>query len=256
MSVLIAGDIHGEYDALHRQISPKDTLILLGDYLDFIDYDNLSGMIAEFVPREVIERVLGLIAGEQLDQAKREMESAAFSMGDLFDKLQESAHLRYERLFAGIPCETYLIYGNVDFPKILKEHLRPNTNLIEASALTLQGKRCGFVSGIPSMKYSFGMPGEFSREEYRKRLYGIGSVDHLFVHPPPAIPDLSFDTDAGRDEEGSEDLLAYIKAYFPKTVYFGHVHKPRKTEMEFEEKTQLINAGYFRKTCKLLTLEL
>ena len=254
MALKIASDIHGAYDELHEQLACEDTLILLGDYLDLIDYEDLSGMIAEFIPQKTIRAILDLISSGDLEQAKTHMNAAAISQGNLFEKIEELSHDRYEHFFSGIPCTTYLIWGNVDFPHVLKQHLKPNTNLITGAVLEIQGRRCGFVSGSPPMRYSFGMPGEMSREAFRKAQYGLGPVDHLFVHPPPAIEDLAFDVQAGRDEEGSLDLLTFIEAYQPKTVHFGHVHEPRATTLTHNEKTLMINAGHFRRTNTLIEL--
>lgn len=252
MTIKIAADIHGAFTELHQLLSPSDTLILLGDFLNVLDYDDLSGMISEFVSVDVIKRVLDLIESENLDEAKVLMAKYSLGQKDLFGKLAKLASEYYEMFFSGLPCETFLIWGNVDFPRILKNHLKPNTHLIENGIVDIGGRKCGFVTGSPQMRFSFGMPGEFTREEYRKRLYGLGAVDYLFVHPPPAIPDLAFDTLAQRDEEGSVDLLSYIDAYFPKTVHFGHVHNPRVSQMTYKEKTECFNVGFFRKTKTLV----
>lgn len=252
MTIKIAADIHGAYDELHQLLSPSDTLFLLGDFLNVLDYDDYSGMISEFIAIDVIKQVLELIEARQLDEAKVLMAKYSLGQSDLFGKLAKLAGDHYEALFSGLPCETFLIWGNVDFPGVLKKHLKPNTHLIENSVVDIGGRKCGFVTGSPHMRYSFGMPGELTREEYRNRLYGLGPVDHLFVHPPPAITDLAYDEAANRDEEGSVDLLTYIDAYFPKTVYFGHVHRPRVSNMMYKNKTELINVGFFRQTHKLI----
>lgn len=246
MTLKIAGDIHGAFKALHEGLDPSDQLILLGDFLDFLDYDDLSGMISEFVPKPVIKNVLALIAAEKLEEAKKEMTEAVMSVDDLFGKIEEMAHIHYEQLFSGLPCETHLIWGNVDLPHVLKQHLKPNTHLMESGVVTLDGRQCGFVSGVAPMRYSFGMPGELPRDVYRKRLYDLGPVDHLFVHPPPAIEDLAYDMEANRSEVGNEDILAYIDAFAPKTVHFGHIHNPRASTVEHND-TRLINVGFFKR---------
>jgi Icc-related predicted phosphoesterase len=104
------------------------------------------------------------------------------------------------------------------------------------------------------MTYSFGMPGEVSPEEYRRRLERIDYVDHLFVHSPPSIRELSYDTAAGRDEGGSDVLLEYIQKHQPRTVYFGHVHSPIEKEMTIG-RTRIINAGCFRDEKRISILE-
>ena len=254
MTIKIASDIHGSFAELHAQLEPTDTLILLGDYIDLIDYNDLSGMISEFVPKPIIRKILDLIAEGKLVEAKTEMDSVSMNKSQLFRNIEKLSHERYETLFSGLPCQTYLIWGNVDFPEILKEHLKANTHLVIDSVLSIDDRTCGLVSGSPPMRYSFGMPGELTREQFRNRLYSIGPVDHLFVHPPPSIQDLTYDVSAQRDEEGSEDLLAYIEAYEPRTVHFGHVHEPRVLSMMYNEKTELVNVGHFHQTKTLLEM--
>jgi len=107
------------------------------------------------------------------------------------------------------------------------------------------GRKLGFVSGHPKMTYSFGMPGEVKPEEFQKRLAALGPVDHLFVHPPPAMEDLAWDTAAFRNEGGSEALVDYVREHQPATVHFGHVHKPRKREA-YIGRTRMMNVGCFR----------
>jgi len=255
MTLKIAADIHGAFDQLFDLLAPEDTLILLGDYLNVIDYDDLSGMIAEFVPKEVIKNVLDLISLQKLNEAKKLMADYSFEQEELFKTLTRMSHQQYEKLFAGLHCQVYLIWGNVDFPDVLKKHLKPNTHLVENSVIEIDKKRCGLVSGSPQMRYSFGMPGELTREEYRKQLYSLDPVDHLFVHAPPAIRDLTFDVLANRDEEGSIDLLSYIDAYKPKTVHFGHVHNPIKSFLRYNDAADLINVGHFRQTNKIVELD-
>ncbi len=256
MRIKIASDIHGAYDDLVALLDPEDLCFLLGDYINIIDYSDRSGLLAEFVDRETIERVIELTARNELAEAKKVMVKTAAGIEDLFGKIAARTDECYRDLFAKIPCEVYLINGNVDFPPQLRANLRPHLHYIEEThVLDLNGARIGFVNGSPKMNYSFGMPGEIQPEEFERRLVALGPVEHLFVHCPPAIEDLCFDRLANRDEGGSEALLRYVETHAPKTVHFGHVHEPRRREMDYD-RTRFINCGPFRDEKRLTILEL
>jgi Icc-related predicted phosphoesterase len=61
------------------------------------------------------------------------------------------------------------------------------------------------------------------------------------------VPELCFDTLAGKSERGSEDILRYIKDVQPRRAYFGHVHQPFVSSM-YIGRTWCVNVGYFRGT--------
>lgn len=255
MRIKIASDIHGAYDALARAVSPEDTLFLLGDYINVIDYKDMSGVMAEFVDEAAIRAVVDLIASDRAAEAKALMKQTAMSIEGFFDKLGVRVNECYRDLFAKLPCRTILINGNVDFPIWLTPHLREHTHYVrEFETFDMDGRRVGFINGHPSMNYSFGMPGEIDPAEFARRLDAIGPVDHLFVHCPPAIEELSYDTLARRDEGGNPDLLRYAETHRPRTVHFGHVHVPRMRALTVGE-TQFINVGPFRDEQTVTVLE-
>jgi len=90
-----------------------------------------------------------------------------------------------------------------------------------------------------------GLPGEMNIEEYDRRVRDLGPVEVLCTHYPPAVPALTFDTCADRDEAGSASLLEYIEEHSPTYHYFGHVHHPRVTSERLGS-TCLVNVGFFR----------
>ncbi|MBZ0271186.1 metallophosphoesterase [bacterium] len=246
MRVKLASDIHGAYDALAEALEPGDTAFLLGDFINVIDYKDQSGILAEIVPREIIRASVKLIGEQKLDEARALMSKTSKSIDNFFARVAELADKYYDELFSKLPCEAYIIHGNVDFPPLLAGRLRARQHYIaEQQAFDFDGRRCGFVSGHPKMTYSFGMPGEVTEDEFARRLALLGPVDHLFVHSPPAVRELSFDTAAGRDEGGSPSLLQYIVEHQPRTVHFGHVHVPIAKSLTIGE-TSCVNLGCFR----------
>ncbi|MCZ7584522.1 MAG: hypothetical protein M5R36_14895 [Deltaproteobacteria bacterium] len=186
--LLLASDIHGANDDLVAALQGAEQAVLLGDFINIIDYNDLSGILAEFVDRETIVETLQLIREKRVGEAKARMVQAAGSVDDLPGKVGERASECYRDLFSRLPCPCLVIHGNVDFPKQLKAHLNDRTRYIErVHAFDAGGARVGIVCGSPSMNFSFGMPGEVTPEEYGARLAELGPVDHLLVHCPPAL---------------------------------------------------------------------
>ncbi len=255
MKIKLLADIHGEVDALREVIEPGDTAVLLGDLLNWVDFNSLEGMLSEVLEKQEIAQLLGEI--EQGNIKKAKIMAAAFlkNVGVHHEKLRGIARSAYEELFSAIPCRAYVIYGNTDYPDILKECLPSNIELIETGCMEIGGARFGFVSGVPPYRWGVGLPGEIDAETYRKRIDNLEPVDILCTHFPPAYPELTFDVKAKRSEEGSSALTEYIEKVKPDYAFFGHVHQPREKSKQVG-RSKLINTGYFRKEKKAFVLEL
>lgn len=243
MALKIAADIHGHFDELLDQLDDDDTLILCGDYVQFIDYETLDGILAELVSKQVISRILELIQSDQKDLARKEMGQVFMTYPNLREQIGELMKRDYQRLFSGINCQTYLISGNCDHPDLVRRYLKPNQKYIEAQRIEIDGLSFGLVSGMPPTPYTFGLPGEITESEFARRLHALDHVDVLLTHAPPALTDLTYDVVADRDEVGSSAVLEYIERFKPKSHYFGHVHKPRASTMTHQE-TKLRNISF------------
>jgi Icc-related predicted phosphoesterase len=117
--------------------------------------------------------------------------------------------------------------------------------LVDGDVAVLEGERFGFVGGaLPTPLH---VAGEITEDEMRAKVEALGEVDVLCSHIPPAVPELCYDTLAGKSEKGSVDLLRYIEDVQPRKAYFGHVHQPLLSSLHIG-RTQCINVGYFRAT--------
>ena len=254
MQIKIASDIHGAYDELAKALNPDDTAILLGDFINIIDYEDLSGILAEFIDKKDIQKTVDLIQSGDIPAARKFMAETTQSIENLFAMVSKRVEDCYRDLFSKLKSRAYIIHGNVDYPVYIPKYAGEKvTYIAERQSFEMGGRKLGFVSGHPKMTYSFGMPGEVTNEEFEKRLSELGYVDHLFVHSPPAIEELAFDTAAVRNEGGSQALLDYVNEFRPRTVHFGHVHKPRTSAMTVGD-TRMINVGCFRDERKLTIL--
>lgn len=245
MPVKIISDIHGEFGSLESELNHGDTAILLGDYLNLIDFDTHEGILSEVFSKEVVAAVMAVLATEE----GRKMSKAVRGMVQLPDgqqgKLTSLMREGYKEFFKAIPCRCLMLYGNTDDPVLLEELKGDNIELLKAASFELGGQVFGFVSGVPTGKRTVGLPGEIPEDDFNELVDSLGRVDVLCTHFPPAVPDLTWDVTADRDEYGSEKLLSYIEEYEPRIHYFGHVHNPRSGEMEYGP-TKLINAGFFK----------
>ena len=154
----------------------------------------------------------------------------------------------YREFFQSIPCRSFMLFGNTDDPQVMRETSGDRVEIIESGVVEIEGVRFGMVSGSPEGPWTVGLPGEMKPDKYEGLVNSLGPVNVLCTHYPPAVPELTWDRLANRDEVGSEALLSFIDRYSPLVHYFGHVHNPRSWEAQ-RGSTRLVNAGFFKEHC-------
>lgn len=245
MAIKIVSDIHGAYDELAGQLSPDDLLIMLGDYAQLVDFQTLDGVLTQAFTRDEVKQVLDWLDAGEKAKARRFLARFAQPEGDRFPEVSRLVAADYRRMCAQIPCKAYLLYGNTDYPGLLKGALKDGLQLVEAGVVEVDGVKIGLVSGAPPMTWTFDLPGVVTEEVYRERVASLGKVDILCSHVPPRLPELSYDVVARRDELGSRHLLDYIRDVQPAWAYFGHVHHPQQSFLRVG-RTKVRNVGCFR----------
>jgi Icc-related predicted phosphoesterase len=248
VALYLVSDLHGAPDTLGRAVPDGATLVLLGDLINFIDYISMTGILTEVFPREAVEKVVTLRTAGRIEEARAVMRARAEGREhEVRTAIESRVVEQYEKVFTALPDPTYLILGNVDNPAIVDRLARrtPAVRCVDGSTVVLEEERFGFVGGaLPS---PLGVAGEITPEEMRRKIEAIGAVDVVCSHIPPAVPELCYDTRAGRPERGSDDLLEYLRDVQPRRAYFGHVHQPLVSAMHIG-RTLCINVGYFRAT--------
>jgi len=115
VAVKVVSDLHSGVDALAREVDPDDTLLLLGDLINIIDYGAMDGILVEVYGPEAVAEVVGLRAQRRFDEARvvmqRRREGREEEIAQHFQSLIREA---YRRVAAVLPPRTYLILGNVD----------------------------------------------------------------------------------------------------------------------------------------------
>jgi Icc-related predicted phosphoesterase len=244
----VVSDLHGAQDALRKAVPEGSNLLLLGDLINFLDYTTMTGILCEVFSPEPVKRVAELRAEGRLEEARKLIQERSAGREDEVRRLIGQKVLeQYEAVFEAMPDPTYLILGNVDRPELAASFAakHPNVHLVDGQVLELEGERFGFAGGALPTELNVG--GEITPEEMRAKLEGLGEVDVLCTHIPPAVPELCYDTLARHAEKGSDDILDYINDTSPRVHYFGHVHQPLVSSL-YVGRTLCVNVGYFRAT--------
>ncbi len=155
----------------------------------------------------------------------------------------------YDEILAALDgAESYVTFGNVDRPQLMRDGLPPGNRFVDGEVVVIEGLRVGFAGGGI---VSIGTPGEVAEEEMTAKLDQLGEIDLLCTHIPPAVPALQRDVIGGRDK-GSEAILEFVRRRQPPFHYFGDVHQPQATTWRMGA-TLCRNVGYFRATGRAWT---
>lgn len=252
MAIKVVSDLHGAAQALAAEVRPDDTLLLLGDLINVIDYTTRDGILVDIFGVDAVLEVIGLRAQRRFEEARsvmalrrkgREAEIAAL--------FQQAFRKAYRSVYGVLPHRTYLILGNVDSPPVAEELLPDNVEMVDGRVIELEGMRIGFVGG--GLPTPLNIQGEVPEEEFNAKLEALGPVDIICSHVPPDLPELTFDVIANRHERGSVHLAEYIREHQPQRAFFGHIHQPLCSSTHLG-RTHLLNTGYFRHTHRAITL--
>jgi Icc-related predicted phosphoesterase len=252
--VLLISDVHGAFDAMARVAATGETLLVLGDLVNLMDYRTGEGITAdllgiEFARRAARARATGDYAGMRALWTE--------AVGDEW----ESFRARFEQSLldqyvatrqALTGANAYVTFGNVDRPRMLVEHLPEGVRFVDGEVVEIEGARIGFVGGGVSTPLA--AEGEVSDEDMRAKLERIGPVDVLCSHLPPAVAPLHTDVITGRLERASQPILDYLLEVRPRFHFFGDVHQPQATRWQVGS-TLCRNVGYFRATERAVRFE-
>jgi Icc-related predicted phosphoesterase len=253
--IKVIADVHGDLDTVLEEASTCDVLLLLGDLINVIDYENAGGILAEVYGSDAVRMWSALRAEGKFDESRAVLAQAAGDRdaqelrGLFFTKIDEQTKAFCER----VPSNVVVTFGNVDVPDLLRKYLPDDVRFMDGDVMTIDGVRFGFIGGgLPKV----GIPGEVKLEAYAEKVGALGPVEVLCAHVPPAHEDLTYDVVADTYEPGSDALLGYLAEHTPRAMYFGHVHQPRLQETVIGS-TRVVNVGaYYRSTGKAWEHEL
>lgn len=241
----IISDLHGASWHLAEAGRGCDALLVLGDLINVLDYHTMDGILVEIFGRDSVAEAAGLRQRGMYEEARSVMRRRQLDETEVRMRFVEMAQKEYEQVFDALPDNSFVTYGNVDIPDMLRSLVRPGVRFVDGEVLEMDGERIGVVGG--GMRTPLRIPGEVDEDEYDRKLEGLGPVDVICTHQPPRIPWLVYDVLGKRFEPGSTGLIGYIQRHQPRRSYFGHVHQPLVNRMTIG-RTELINVGHFRAT--------
>lgn len=243
--MLIVADVHGAAGALRRVASMGETLLVLGDLINYIDYRSNEGIVADISGKDLVDEFVRLRAEEGHAAASDFWHHHwAGREDEMREQYRAAAERSYRDVCAALAgCDAYVTYGNVDRPDMLREHLPEGARFVDGEVVEIEGIRIGFAGGGLAR---IGTPGEITERDMESKLARLGPVDVLATHVAPAVPALACDV-IGGNEKGSVAVLDYLETHEPPFHYFGDIHQPQATRWRIGP-TRCINVGYFRAT--------
>ncbi|MDH4306206.1 MAG: metallophosphoesterase [Acidimicrobiia bacterium] len=245
--MILISDVHGAFEAMRRVAASGETLLVLGDFVNLMDYRTGEGITADllgidFARKAARARAAGDYRGMRSMWAERVGDRWEDFRQD-FDAALLAQYAATREALAG--STAYVTYGNVDRPRMLRDHLPDGVVFVDGDVVEIEGLRVGFVGG--GISTPLGAEGEVSDEEMAAKLEGLGAVDVLCSHLPPAVEPLHRDVITGRLERASVPILEFLLRTRPRYHFFGDVHQPQATTWMVGT-TMCRNVGYFRAT--------
>jgi Icc-related predicted phosphoesterase len=254
MQVHVVSDVHGNAEALRRAGDGADALFVLGDLVDFVDYhDPTRGIIGRALGPQVSAEFGRLRASGGPGELVAYITAQWARLPDATAVVEEAVREQYTELFAAMTAPTWAVPGNVDVAALWPEFARPGLSLPDGKVDDVGGLRVGFVGGAPlppgraPRRGGPWSPYVLRAEDFAATVHGLGPVDLLCSHVPPAVPELAYDVVARRAEASSPALLEVVRRDGPRAALFGHVHQPLAARARVG-RTECVNVGYFRST--------
>ncbi len=245
--MLLVSDIHGRFDALAEVASRGEPLLVLGDLINLVDYRTGEGIFAQVLGIDFARRIAASRGGSRFEEMRSLWAEEVGDRREWFRaELTEAVREQYRTMAEALAgSESYVTYGNVDRPELLRESLPARSRFVDGEVVVIEGWRVGFAGGglTTPMKAS----GEVSDGEMADKLAALGEVDILCTHLAPAIPALHFDVVTGKPERASRPILQYLRRVRPRYHFFGDVHQPQAHQWRVGP-TLCRNVGYFRAT--------
>lgn len=252
--MLIVSDVHGAFEPLARLARGPETLLVLGDLLNLMDYRTGEGITADILGYDVARRIAGARAAGDFGAMRtiwsQEIGADHEGFRARFDQGALDQYRAMRNLLEG--TTGFATFGNVDRPDQLRAHLPDGWRFVHGEVLEIEGWRVGVVGG--GIATPLHARGEVTDDEMRAALDAIGPVDVLCSHLPAAVRPMHLDVVTGRVERASLPILEYLHRHRPRFHFYGDVHQPQALTWRVGP-TRCRNVGYFRATRRPVRLD-
>lgn len=251
--MLIVSDVHGAFDALAEIARSGETVLVLGDMLNLLDYRTGEGITAEILGRDVAIEIARARAVGDFDRMRAIWTERVDDWEAFRAAWSDHATAQYREMADALRgTRGFTTFGNVDRPQMLREHLPDGWTFVHAEEIEVEGWRIGIVGGGTETRMR--AQGEVTDEEMTEALARLHEVDVLCSHVPPAVRPMRLDVVTGREERASQPILDWIREHQPERHFYGDVHQPQAARWRLG-RTLCTNVGYFRATHRAVRFE-
>lgn len=254
MSVRVTAisDLHGAVDRLGAVSRDCDALLVLGDLINVLDYRTMDGILVEVFGLEPVAEAARLRTEGRFEEARAAIRQRVGNASHFRDRFVDLAKQAYERVLEALPAHSYVTFGNVDMPDLLRSLLPAHVRFVDGESVAVGSWSFGFVGG--GVRTPLAVPGEVSDADYDAKFERVGAVDVICTHMPPRIPWYVYDVVAKKFEPGSVGLIDYVQRHQPRFALFGHVHQPLVNRGSIGL-TELVNVGHFQASGRGFSIE-
>lgn len=249
MKVIVVSDVHGSFEGLKRAADRADLLIVLGDLLEYVDYAEPNrGVLGALFGADEVSRLAAFRAAGRFGEFHSHQTLLWNNLDDAPGAIAEAVAQQYRDAVAAIGSDALITLGNVDVPDVWDRIAPAPLRHLDGVAVEVGGLRLGFVAGGCLKHPASDGPWQYydrDRTTYAARLAELGTVDIICTHVPPDLDDLRYDVHAGRTEMYGYGLRELIERDGPVLSLFGHVHRPRASEIPLGS-TRCVNVGFFK----------
>ena len=255
MRLKFVSDVHGNVAGLREVARQPGQLVVLGDLIDYVDYQHASGgILGRIFGAERVQPFIDLRLAGDFERLRRVNRDLWDSIPDPVGTLTDVVAALYRDVLDAVGPDALLTLGNVDVADLWNEVAGEELPYRDGEVVELAGRRLGFVAGGASRRPGnpFGgltqiwRPFLRGHDDYRAAVAAIGPVDILCSHVPPAIPLLRYDVVPGRLEMCGPGLKEAIDEHRPTLSVYGHVHQPIARRLR-RGRTECVNVGHFQR---------
>lgn len=250
MQISVVSDVHGNTEDLARIADQSEFLIVLGDLLEYVDYDSPEGGILGTVfGVDAVAAFASLRSNGRFQEMHALEHELWSSVADPVATLDAAVRGQYLDVLNALGPRSLVTLGNVDAPTTWDSMAPDHLRVRDGEVVDLEGLRVGFVAGGALKRPVPGHPWAYferTHDAYRSRVAELGEVDVLCTHVPPDIEDLRYDVATQRKEIYGPGILDAVDRHRPVLCLFGHVHHPRAVELA-RGRTRCVNVGFFKR---------
>ena len=134
--MLLISDVHGAFDAMAALKRSNEPLLVLGDLLNLLDYRTGEGITADVLGREFALAAADARATGDYEGMRRLWREHATDPDVMRAAFHDAAVRQYREAGAALDgIESWVTFGNVDRPELMKSHLPTSATFVDGDVI-------------------------------------------------------------------------------------------------------------------------